>query len=58
MTDEKLLSIIVSQCDELDITRVHERQGGGWKSTTIFNGDDALLRVVKAAIDAAKGERK
>lgn len=46
-SDEKLLSLLVSQCDTLDITRVHEMKAGGFEATTIFSNDAALLRVVK-----------
>ena len=51
--DEKLLSAIVNECDTLDITRVSELREGKWHTTTIFDGDEALLRAFKNAMLAA-----
>lgn len=52
-TDDEIMRTVINGCDTLDITRVSEMVSGGWKATTIFDGDAALLRVVKAAITAA-----
>lgn len=53
MSDDELMRVVINGCDTLDITRAHEMRGTGWHTTTIFDGDAALLRFVRAAVDAA-----
>jgi len=59
LSDDAVMDIVINSCDTLDITRVSEMRtgagAGAWHTTTIFDGDTALLRVVKAAI---AGEKK
>lgn len=58
LTDDELMRVAVNKCDALNITRVHEMRGADWHATTIFNGDAALLRVIRAvAIAALNGDR-
>lgn len=48
LTDDELLSAAINTTDELDVTRVSELVAGGWKATTIFDGDAGLLRLARA----------
>lgn len=52
LTDDEIMRAVINGCDTLDITRVSEMLAGGWNATTIFDGDAALLRVVKTVINA------
>jgi hypothetical protein len=53
-TDEQIMAIVCRETDTLDCTRVSEMvEGSRWKTTTIFDGDAALLRCIRAVLAAA-----
>ena len=54
MTDEQIMSIVCRETDALDCTRVSQIIDGQWKATTIFDGDPALLRCIRAVLAVAK----
>jgi hypothetical protein len=56
-TDEQIMAIVCRETDTLDCTRVSEMTNDGWKATTIFEGDAALLRCIRAVLAAAALER-
>lgn len=58
LTDAEIMSIVIRETDTLDCTRVSEMTPSGWKATTIFDGDDALLRCIRAALAAAPAEEE
>lgn len=52
LTDDQIMNAAIKAADELDATRVSEMTAGGWKATTIFEGDAGLIRfgrLVEAA---------
>lgn len=57
LTDEEIMSVAVTAADALDATRVSEFENGKWKATTIFEGDEGLLRFGRLVEQAAKARR-
>jgi hypothetical protein len=57
MNDDEIMHTVINMCDTLDITRIHAIKNGKFCATTIFEGDEALLRVIRAVIHEATKEK-
>lgn len=53
LTNEQIMSIVCRETDTLDCTRVSELENGKWKATTTFDSDEALLRCIRAVLNAS-----
>lgn len=56
LTDEQIMNAAITAADDLDATRVSEMVPGGWKATTIFEGDTGLLRFGRLLEKAINGK--
>lgn len=56
LTDEQIMNAAITAADDLDASRVSEMVTGGWKATTIFEGDTGLLRFGRLIEKAINGK--